>query len=86
MGTSFPGDTNIWANIPSSCASKSTDALSVSIVQSESPARKESPTWIVQAAILPVSMVGDKAGMGNIVWGGYSVVARYGVAVRLYDR
>mmetsp|Transcript_1727 Transcript_1727/g.2544 ORF Transcript_1727/g.2544 Transcript_1727/m.2544 type:complete len:226 (+) Transcript_1727:1168-1845(+) len=61
---------NILAKTPSSCASKSTVALSVSIEHKTSPAENSSPSFKVQLAMVPVSIVGDKAGIGKTVWGG----------------
>ena len=53
----------ILTMIPSSCASTSMVALSVSISRSTSPAEKDSPSLILQLAMLPSVMVGERAGM-----------------------
>mmetsp|Transcript_17285 Transcript_17285/g.37764 ORF Transcript_17285/g.37764 Transcript_17285/m.37764 type:complete len:229 (+) Transcript_17285:181-867(+) len=61
---------NILATMPSSCASKSMVALSVSISQITSPAAKDEPSAIDHEDIVPVSIVGLRAGIGYRVWGG----------------
>src|SRR5215471_12284889 len=53
----------ILARTPSSTASTSIVALSVSISASTSPARTDSPSLLSQRAILPSVIVGDKAGI-----------------------
>lgn len=52
---------------PSSCASTSMVALSVSISRMMSPAAKVSPSFIFQVEIPPSVMVGDMAGIWNLV-------------------
>lgn len=58
-----PSATNICARTPSSCASHSIVALSVSISASTSPAEITSPTAFFQATRVPSAIVGDSAGM-----------------------
>mmetsp|Transcript_13054 Transcript_13054/g.15845 ORF Transcript_13054/g.15845 Transcript_13054/m.15845 type:complete len:209 (-) Transcript_13054:42-668(-) len=65
-----PASTNIFARKPSSGSSKSTVALSVSISQSDSPADISSPSFLFQSAMTPSSIVGDRAGIVSMVWGG----------------
>jgi len=63
-GTSaVPSGTTILANVPSSIASYSMVALSVSISAITSPALTLSPSCLSQRARLPFSMVGESAGM-----------------------
>ena len=57
--------TMILANTPSSWASTSIVALSVSISTKTSPAAKVSPSFFFHEAIPPSVMVGDMAGMWN---------------------
>lgn len=47
-------------------------ALSVSISATESPAAKASPSFTFHSAMVPDSMVGDRAGMGTTMWYGRS--------------
>mmetsp|Transcript_19587 Transcript_19587/g.24216 ORF Transcript_19587/g.24216 Transcript_19587/m.24216 type:complete len:209 (-) Transcript_19587:17-643(-) len=71
QGTSAaPSSTKIFAMYPSSCASKSTVALSVSTWQKTSPAINSSPFDFVQADIDPDSIVGDRDGRPTTSWGG----------------
>mmetsp|Transcript_4682 Transcript_4682/g.10047 ORF Transcript_4682/g.10047 Transcript_4682/m.10047 type:complete len:224 (-) Transcript_4682:232-903(-) len=65
-----PASAIILATMPSSCASKSTVALSVSTEQRTSPAPKESPSETFQEEMLPDSMVGEREGMPTTSWGG----------------
>lgn len=58
---------------PSSCPSKSIVALSVSISASESPTEKDSPSEIFQEAIVPASIVDERADIPITVWSGRSV-------------
>jgi hypothetical protein len=63
-GTSAaPSGTRILARMPSSTASTSMVALSVSISAITSPDLIESPSFLSQRAMLPFSIVGDSAGM-----------------------
>src|SRR5436190_2199460 len=55
----------IFASTPSSTASTSIVALSVSISARTSPARTGSPTFLTQRAILPSVIVGDSAGIST---------------------
>src|SRR6476659_694223 len=55
----------IFASTPSSTASTSIVALSVSISASTSPACTGSPTLLTQRAILPSVIVGDSAGIST---------------------
>ena len=59
----LPSGAKILAMIPSSCASTSMVALSVSISRSTSPVEKESPSFTFQDAMLPSVIVGDMAGI-----------------------
>lgn len=68
---SFPGGMMILARIPSSCASKSTLALSVSMLHKTSPAAKLSPSAMAHDPMVPLSIVGESAGIGNNVCSGY---------------
>mmetsp|Transcript_31972 Transcript_31972/g.94042 ORF Transcript_31972/g.94042 Transcript_31972/m.94042 type:complete len:215 (+) Transcript_31972:781-1425(+) len=65
---SFPASTRILATYPSSCASNAMVALSVSISATESPAAKASPSPTFHSAMVPASIVGDRAGMGITIW------------------
>jgi hypothetical protein len=60
---SVPSSTRICASLPSSTASTSIVALSVSISAITSPAWISSPTCLTQRASLPSVMVGDSAGI-----------------------
>src|SRR5712671_4911849 len=62
---SVPSGITIFASTPSSTASTSIVALSVSISASTSPARTGSPTFLTQRAILPSVIVGDSAGIST---------------------
>jgi len=65
-----PSLTRIFARKPSSCISKSTDALSVSIMASVSPGLMASPSFLCHFAMPPWVIVGDKAGKVIFVCGG----------------
>ena len=58
-----PSGTTILASVPSSIASYSIVALSVSISAMTSPGLTLSPSFLSHLARLPFSMVGDSAGM-----------------------
>src|SRR5215813_1403765 len=60
---SAPSSTTICATVPSSTASTSMVALSVSISQITCPAFTTSPTLTCHFASLPSVMVGDRAGI-----------------------
>src|SRR5882762_3849533 len=60
---SVPSSTRICATVPSSTASTSIVALSVSISQSTCPDFTTSPTFTCHLASLPSVMVGDRAGI-----------------------
>jgi hypothetical protein len=63
-GTScVPSATMIFPIVPSSTASTSIVALSVSISAITSPALTLSPSFLTHFARLPFSIVGDSAGM-----------------------
>src|SRR6202007_895288 len=63
-GTSLvPSGTRILANVPSSMASYSIVALSVSISAITSPVLTASPSFLSHFARLPFSIVGDSAGI-----------------------
>src|SRR6516162_7924822 len=64
---SVPSGITILASTPSSIASTSIVALSVSISASTSPALTGSPSLFSQRAILPSVMVGDRAGIRTSV-------------------
>jgi len=67
QGTSLPSaSTKIFAKTPSSCTSKPTDALSVSISHKISPAFNASPGFLRQLDIVPAVIVGDKDGIGTL--------------------
>ena len=67
-GTSaVPSGTTILASTPSSTASTSMVALSVSISAITSPDLMVSPSFFSHLARLPFSMVGDRAGMRMLV-------------------
>lgn len=57
--------TIIFPSTPSSCASTSIEALSVSMDTKTSPALKLSPTLYFHSVTVPSVMVGDMAGMSN---------------------
>ena len=57
-----PAATRIFATMPSSVATKSTIALSVSTSHSTVPAENEEPSSTFQEAIVPASIVGERAG------------------------
>ena len=59
---SAPAGCRYLARTPSSCASKSTVALSVSISQMTSPAPNAAPSSTFHFAIVPCSIVGESAG------------------------
>jgi hypothetical protein len=71
-GTSdVPSGTMILARMPSSTASTSMVALSVSISAITSPDLIRSPSFLSHLARLPFSIVGDRAGIRmlmGIVW------------------
>jgi hypothetical protein len=58
-----PSGTTIFAITPSSTASYSIVALSVSISAMTSPVLTASPSFLSHLARLPFSIVGDSAGM-----------------------
>jgi hypothetical protein len=60
---SVPPGTRILPRVPSSIASTSMVALSVSISAITSPAAMASPSFLSQRARVPSDMVGDRAGM-----------------------
>ena len=62
-----PSATTILASVPSSTASTSMVALSVSISAMTSPDLILSPSFLSQRARLPFSIVGDSAGMRMLV-------------------
>jgi hypothetical protein len=62
-----PSVTRSFATTPSSWASKSIDALSVSITARESPAEKESPSATFHFEMVPDSIVGDRAGIPTTI-------------------
>src|SRR6516162_8997193 len=64
---SVPSGITILVSTPSSIASTSIVALSVSISASTSPARTASPSLLSQRAILPSVIVGDNAGIKTSV-------------------
>ena len=67
-GTScVPSGTTIFASVPSSTASTSIVALSVSISASTSPGATLSPSFLIHLARLPFSMVGERAGIRILV-------------------
>ncbi len=66
--SSVPSATRILPSVPSSTASTSMVALSVSISARMSPDLTLSPSFFSHLASLPFSMVGDKAGMR--IWTG----------------
>jgi hypothetical protein len=67
-GTSaVPSGTTIFASTPSSTASTSMVALSVSISAITSPGLTASPSFLSHLARLPFSMVGDSAGIKILI-------------------
>mmetsp|Transcript_18700 Transcript_18700/g.52003 ORF Transcript_18700/g.52003 Transcript_18700/m.52003 type:complete len:231 (-) Transcript_18700:137-829(-) len=68
--SSAPASFRILAMYPSSCASKSIDALSVSILAKASPAMNSLPSSRYHSAKVPWSMVGESAGMPTTMWYG----------------
>src|SRR6516162_2602498 len=62
-----PSGTTILASVPSSTASYSIVALSVSISAMTSPGLILSPSFLSHLARLPFSMVGDSAGIRILV-------------------
>jgi pyruvate dehydrogenase E1 component beta subunit len=67
-GTSaVPSGTTILAMVPSSTASTSIVALSVSISASTSPGLTLSPSFLSHLARLPFSIVGESAGMRMLI-------------------
>src|SRR6266853_5162955 len=65
--SAVPSATNIFAITPSSVASYSMVALSVSISARMSPALTLSPSFLSHLARFPFSMVGDSAGMRMLI-------------------
>jgi hypothetical protein len=61
--SSVPSATRILAIVPSSIASNSIVALSVSISASRSPDETVSPSFTSHLASVPSSMVGERAGI-----------------------
>ena len=77
-GTSLaPAGTTIFAKTPSSCASHSIVALSVSTSAMMSPAAMASPSFFFQEAMFPVVMVGESAGISREVCGGRAEKKRW---------
>jgi hypothetical protein len=64
---SVPAGTTIFATFPSSTASTSIVALSVSISAMTSPALTSSPSLTSHLARFPSSMVGERAGMVMLI-------------------
>jgi hypothetical protein len=64
---SVPAGTRILPIMPSSTASNSIVALSVSISAITSPEETVSPSFTSHFAIVPSSMVGESAGMSSSV-------------------
>ena len=60
---SVPAGTTILPRVPSSVASTSIVALSVSISHRMSPAATGSPSFLNQLATLPSVIVGERAGI-----------------------
>src|SRR5712671_6607190 len=65
--SAVPSGTRIFAITPSSIASYSMVALSVSISARMSPALTLSPSFLSHLAMLPFSMVGDSAGIRMLI-------------------
>ena len=63
--SAVPSGIRIWPSVPSSVASTSMVALSVSISAMTSPDLMVSPSFFSHLARLPFSMVGDSAGMST---------------------
>jgi len=83
--SAVPSGTRIFAITPSSIASYSMVALSVSISARMSPALTWSPSFLSHLAMLPFSMVGDSAGIRMLIgidaplaFGTPALAARYG--------
>src|SRR5215207_11483963 len=71
--SAVPSGTRIFPSVPSSTASTSMVALSVSISAMTSPGEIFSPSFFTHLARLPFSMVGDNAGISTwIGMGGLS--------------
>eukprot|EP00579_Thalassiosira_antarctica_P017265 CAMPEP_0201934270 /NCGR_PEP_ID=MMETSP0903-20130614/33273_1 /ASSEMBLY_ACC=CAM_ASM_000552 /TAXON_ID=420261 /ORGANISM="Thalassiosira antarctica, Strain CCMP982" /LENGTH=95 /DNA_ID=CAMNT_0048474443 /DNA_START=23 /DNA_END=310 /DNA_ORIENTATION=- len=64
-----PVSTSSFATIPSSCVSKSIEALTVSITANESPAAKDSPSDTFHLLIVLASIVGVRAGIRTTMCG-----------------
>src|SRR5215472_11020524 len=75
---SVPSGITILASTPSSTASNSIVALSVSISASTSPALTGSPSLFSQRAILPSVIVGDRAGIKTSVVMALSLKSGFG--------
>ena len=69
---SVPGSTRYLATTASSWNSKPMVALSVSTSQRRFPAATSSPGCTVHSTIVPVSMVGESAGMVTMSYSGTS--------------
>mmetsp|Transcript_38202 Transcript_38202/g.92910 ORF Transcript_38202/g.92910 Transcript_38202/m.92910 type:complete len:215 (+) Transcript_38202:626-1270(+) len=67
-----PASIKIFAMKPSSCASKSIEALSVSILANACPAENSDPSSRYHSASTPVSIVGLNAGIPTTIWYGKS--------------
>ena len=63
--SAVPSGTRILPSVPSSAASTSMVALSVSISAMMSPALTASPSFLTHLARLPFSIVGDSAGINT---------------------
>lgn len=72
-----PSSTKILAMYPSSDASNPIVALSVSISASRSPSDTLSPTFFCHLLIVPVSIVGDRAGSTTLTWLGKSTRVKH---------
>src|SRR6266446_5106990 len=83
---SVPSGITILARTPSSMASTSIVALSVSISASTSPALTASPSLLIQRAIFPSVIVGDSAGIRTWVAMGYHISCGRGSGFRPYIR
>src|SRR5882724_7044629 len=83
---SVPSGITILARTPSSIASTSIVALSVSISASTSPALTASPSLLIQRAIFPSVIVGDSAGIRTWVAMGYRISSGRGSGFRQYVR
>src|SRR5581483_3221022 len=83
-GTSaLPSGTTILASVPSSAASTSMVALSVSISAITSPDLILSPSFLSHLARLPFSIVGDSAGIRMLIGMARSAFAAYWFGARL---